>query len=79
MSTKTEFQEGGEVFITIPYVPLEEQEKYVGKYVAVLDGKVIAAGYSSLEVYQKVDSLFPDEKPEDLIYDYVPREEMLIL
>jgi len=79
MSTKTGFQEGGEVFITLPHVPLGEQEKYVGKYVAVLDGKVIAAGYSSLEVYQKVDSLFPDEKPEDLIYDYVPREEMLIL
>lgn len=79
MSTKTELQQGGEVFIAIPHVPLVEQEKYVGKYIAVLDGKVIAAGYSSLEVYQKVDSLFPDKKPEDLIYDYVPREEMLIL
>ncbi len=67
------------VFIDIPQIPLEEQEKYKGMDVAIVDGKIVAAGHSSVEVYEKARALFPDKSPEEILLDFIPREEVLIL
>jgi hypothetical protein len=76
-------KEGGmearRITIEIPHIPLEEQEKYKGMDVALIDGKIVAAGYSSFEVYQKARELFPEKEPEEILLDYIPREEVLIL
>jgi hypothetical protein len=71
--------DAGKIYIEIPHIPLEEQEKYKGMDVAIIDGKIVAAGYSSFEVYQKVRELFPQKEPEEILLDYIPREEVLIL
>jgi hypothetical protein len=42
----------GKMCIEIPHIPLEEQERYKGMDVAMIDGRIVAAGYSSFEVYQ---------------------------
>lgn len=68
-----------EIVINIPQIPLEEQEKYRGKHVAIVDGKVVAAGYSSLEAYRKAQELFPEKGSERIMLAYIPREEVLIL
>ena len=67
------------IYIDMPQIPLEEQEKYKGMDVAIIDGKIVAAGYSSFEVYQKARGLFPEKEPEEILLDYIPREEVLIL
>ena len=68
-----------EIFITVPQISLEDQEKYRGKHVAIIEGKVIAVGYTSLEAVEKAMALFPDKSPEEIILAFIPREEVLIL
>jgi len=68
-----------EIFIDIPQISLEEQEKYMGKFVVIVDGKIAAAGYNSLEAFEKAKKLYPKRSREDFLMDYIPREEALIL
>jgi hypothetical protein len=55
-----------------------ELEKHPGKWVAVVDEKIVAAGNTYTEVYREVRKKFPDKMP---LITYVPRrgEELLIL
>ncbi len=59
------------IFIDIPQIPLEEQAKYEGMDVAIVDGKIVAAGKNSVEAYQKAKELFPDKGPEDIAIRYI--------
>jgi len=68
-----------EIFIDIPQIPMEEQEKYAGMDVAIVDGKVVAAGYNSFEVYERARELFPDKGPEEIVIRYITRPGTLIL
>jgi hypothetical protein len=68
-----------EIFIDIPQIPLEEQEKYAGMDVAIVDGKVIASGYNSVEVYERARELLPDKGPEEIVIRYITRPGTLIL
>jgi len=63
------------IYINIPQIPLEEQEKYAGMDVAIVDGKVVAAGHDSLEAFQKAKALFPDRSPEEILISYIPKPE----
>lgn len=56
----------------------EELEKYPGKWVAVLEGKIIAVGSTYGETYKKARQKSPDKAP---LVTYVPPEgeELLIL
>jgi len=67
------------VVIDIPRIPLEEQKKYKGMDVVLVDGKVVAAGFGSVEAYEKARALFPDRNSEDLLIMHIPREDVLIL
>jgi len=70
-----------QIFIDIPQIPFEEQEKYAGKHVAIVDGKIVAAGDSPTEVAKRAQELYPDRSTEEILLDYirVPKEKYLIL
>lgn len=67
------------IFIEVPQISLEDQQKYRGKDVAIVDGKVVAAGYSSVEVFRKARELFPNKSSREIIIADIPMEDMLIL
>ncbi|MBM4428812.1 MAG: hypothetical protein FJ026_00505 [Chloroflexi bacterium] len=68
-----------EIFVDIPQITLEEQEKYAGMDVAIVNGKVITAGHNSVEVYERARELFPDKDPEEIVIRYITKPGMLIL
>jgi hypothetical protein len=68
-----------EFFIEITQIPFEEQEKYKGMDVAIIDGKIVAAGHTSIEAFEKAMALFPDKNKEEIEIAYIPAEEWLIL
>ncbi|MFQ6031778.1 MAG: DUF5678 domain-containing protein [Candidatus Zixiibacteriota bacterium] len=68
-----------EIFVTMPQIPIEEQRKYAGKDVALVDGKIVAWGHTSKEAFEKAKTLHPDKKAEEIGLLYVPETEVLIL
>ena len=68
-----------EIFIAITQIPFEEQEKYKGMDVAIIDGKIVAAGHTSIEAFGKAKALFPDKSKEEIEIAYIQGEEWLIL
>lgn len=68
-----------EILIQIPRISLEEQKRYRGKDVAIVDGRVVAVGNSSVEVFKKARRLYPGKKPAEIILASVPEPEVLIL
>ncbi len=54
----------------------ELQEKYAGKYVAVVGGKVIAIANTFLEAVKEVEKEFADRIP---LVAYIPKEEEELL
>jgi hypothetical protein len=67
------------VLITTPEVSTEEQKLYAGKHVALVDGKIVASGNTSVEVFGKAKKLFPDKLTEEIGLLYIPKAEFLIL
>ncbi len=57
-------------------ISLKEMRKYVGQYVAVMDGKVVASGK---KLYKKIDELEKRHPNKEIIVTYVPTEDLLIL
>jgi|Deesub1362B_J571_1020462.scaffolds.fasta_scaffold23858_2 hypothetical protein len=62
-----------EIFFDIPQIPLEEQEKYAGMDVAIVDGKVVAVGRNSIEALRKAREIFPERDVEEIIIHYIPK------
>jgi len=54
----------------------EEMRKYADKYVAVMDGKVVASGKN---LYQKIEELEKKHPNKKIIVTYIPTEDLLIL
>jgi hypothetical protein len=54
----------------------EEMRKYAGKYVAVMDGKVVASGRGLFKKVRKLEQEFPDKR---IVVTYIPKEDLLIL
>ena len=55
-----------------------EAEKHGGRWIAVLDGSIVAEGKSFKEAHAKTEGLFPGKTP---LITYIPTrdEELLIL
>jgi len=55
-----------------------EAEKHGGRWIAVLEGKIVAEGKSFKEAHTKTEGLFPGKTP---LITYIPKkdEELLIL
>jgi len=71
--------EAKEIFIEITQIPFFEQEKYKGMDVAIIDGKIVAAGHTSIEAFERAKTLFPDKSKGEIEIAYIPGEEWLIL
>lgn len=67
------------MLIETPQISPEDQKKYAGKHVAIVDGKIVACGDTAKEAFQKAKKMFPEKKAEKIGLMYVPREEMMIL
>jgi hypothetical protein len=67
------------IYINIPCLSREQQEQYAGKNVALVDGKIVASGKTSVEAFKKARKLFPDKLTEDIGMLYIPKAELLIL
>lgn len=65
--------------INIPFVSIEQQRQYMGKHVALVDGKIVASGRTSVEAFKRARRLFPDKLTEDIGMLYIPKAELLIL
>lgn len=51
------------------------QQKYVGKFIAVVN-KFVCVGNTAMEAYRKSKKKFPDQEP---LMDIVPSKECLLL
>jgi len=65
--------------IEIPKIELEEQKKFAGKHVAIVEGKIVASGDTAKEAFLKARQLYPNKKTEGIGLLLIPREEMMIL
>lgn len=68
-----------EILIEIPQISLKDQKRYRGKDVAIVDGRIVAVGDSSFDVFEKARRLYPGKRPEEIIMACVPESEVLIL
>jgi len=50
--------------------------KYAGQYVAVMNGKVVAAGKSLYKKVEELEKKYPNKK---ILVTYIPTEDLLIL
>ena len=57
-------------------VEIKELSKYIGKWVAVVDSKVIAVGISGKEVFDEAKKLYPELEPFIM---KVPKNELTLL
>ena len=79
IQAKESTQEGTVVYFSGPELTEEELEQYAGMEVAIVDGKVVAAGRTSTEVLKKARELFPDRPLEEILIDFIDDEEVLIV
>ena len=55
-----------------PYqISHEEMRKYAGKYVAVMDGKVVASGKNLYQKIEELEKKYPDKK---ILVTYIPQK-----
>jgi hypothetical protein len=52
------------------------QDRYAGKWIAVINQEVVGSGDSATEAYNMAQKRYPNVKP---LLDFVPTEECLIL
>ena len=62
-----------------PEISPQEQKKYSGKHVALVDGKIAASGRTSKEVFEKAQKKFPNRKTEEIGLLFIPKGDLLIL
>ena len=77
--TEKSTQEDTVVYFSSPELTEEELKQYAGMEVAIVDGKVIAAGHSSTEALSKARELFPNRPLEEILIDFIADEEVLIV
>ncbi len=65
--------------IEIPKIGLEDQKKFAGKHVAIVEGIIVASGDTAKEAFQKARQLYPYKKTDEIGLLFIPREEMMIL
>jgi len=59
-------------------IPLIDFQRFKGKEVAIVEGKIVAEGKSSKAVFEKAKKLFPEKSSRDIILLSVPKEKIFI-
>lgn len=67
------------VYFSAPELTEYELKQYAGMEVAIVDGKIVAAGHTSTEVLKKARELFPNRSIEEILIDFIADEEVLIV
>ncbi|MCD6101144.1 MAG: succinyl-CoA synthetase subunit alpha [Candidatus Marinimicrobia bacterium] len=67
------------ILIEMPELSKDVQKKYAGKCIAIVNGEVIASGSNSLVVFKEARRKYPDKPTNEIILDYIPKEDFLIL
>ncbi|MFO7967836.1 MAG: DUF5678 domain-containing protein [Archaeoglobaceae archaeon] len=67
------------MLIEAPIISLEEQKKYAGKHVAIVEGEIVASGDTAKEAFQKARIKLPEKKTDEIGLMYIPKEELMIL
>ncbi|MFQ6032109.1 MAG: DUF5678 domain-containing protein [Candidatus Zixiibacteriota bacterium] len=65
--------------IEMPELSKDVQNKYAGKCIAIVDGKVVASGANSFIVFKEARKRYPNKPTNQIILDYIPKEDFLIL
>jgi len=69
----------GNVSFKVIDVDLNAQEKYAGKHVAIIKGKVVGWGNTVKEALEMARSKFPEVETHNILLRFIPQQEMLIL
>ncbi len=67
------------MLIEAPEISPEEQKRYAGKHVAIIDQKIVASGNTAKQAFQKAQQEFPQKKTEEIGLMFIPKEELMIL
>ncbi|MFQ5864851.1 MAG: DUF5678 domain-containing protein [bacterium] len=67
------------ITIKIPQLSIEVQTQYAGKCIAIVGGKIVASGSNSFDVFKKARKKYPDIPTNQIMMDYIPKEDFLIL
>lgn len=67
------------MLIEAPEISSEEQKRYAGKHVAIIDQKIVASGNTAKQAFQKAQQEFPQKKTEEIGLMFIPKEELMIL
>lgn len=59
-------------------IPVIDFSKFRGKDLAIVDGKIVAEGKSSKEVFEKAKKLFPKKSTRDILLLFIPKEEIFV-
>lgn len=59
-------------------IPVVDFSKFRGKELAIVDGKVVASGKSSKEVFKKAKKLLPQKSTKDIVLLSVPKEKIFV-
>ena len=65
--------------IEMPELSGNVQRKYTGKCIAIVTGKVVASGVNSYDVFKEAKRKYPNKPTNQIILDYVPKEDFLVL
>jgi hypothetical protein len=68
-----------EVILNVLDGDIEIQKKYVGKHVAIIDGKIAGWGNTSIEVFKMAREKFLKAEPQNTLLRFIPQDEYLIL
>jgi len=67
------------IYIKLPFLNKDQQKQYAGKHVALVDGKIVSSGKTSVEAFKQAKKLFPDKLSEEIGMLFIPNAELLIL
>lgn len=67
------------MLIEAPEISPEEQKKYAGKHVAIINQRIVASGNTAKEAFQKAQQKYPEKKTEEIGLMFIPKEELMIL
>ena len=59
------------IHIPLIQIPADVRIKYLGMYVALVDGEFVAASHSAVEAEQEALRLRPHARREDVFVDYI--------
>lgn len=68
-----------DVEIRFADIGVEEEERFAGQHVAIVDGKVKGWGGNVKEAFDMAKSNFPQKSTDEVLLRFIPQEGLLVL